>query len=289
MSIMIIIIILNYSIRIAVIWWFLFTLIQIGSAWLLYHFTGELVTLATGLLLIFMLFMGQSIMEWSLVKKQSYRIYQVFKDYLPDTVLSQLVINPKANLLVPQQKEVTVLFADLVDFTRMTENMSTAEAAGLTRHVLSLLTEAIHRANGTLDKYMGDAVMAFWNAPLTQANHRLLAIESALYMRNAIDELNNHRIKEGKTPLALHVGINTGEALVGDLGTEWRHAYTVLGDAVNVAQRLMMLASSLETDIVLGQATALGNRGLFISKGNHQLTGRRQLEEVFVIPITHKV
>jgi adenylate cyclase len=104
-------------------------------------------------------------------------------------------------------------------------------------------------------------------------------------MRNAIDELNNHRIKEGKTPLAIHVGINTGEALVGDLGTEWRHAYTVLGDAVNVAQRLMVLAGQLGTDIVVGQEAALGANNL-ISIGEAHLPGREHLESVFVIPVT---
>lgn len=289
MTAMLAAIILHYSIRIAVIWWFILTLTQVAVALLIYQFTGALIVLVTGLLLLLILFVSQSIIEWSLVKKQSYRIYQLFKDYLPDAVLSQLVKNTDASLLAPQQKEVTVLFADLVDFTRMTETMPTTEAVALTRQVLSLLTEKIHHANGTLDKYMGDAVMAFWNAPLNQANHRALAIKTALSMRDAMQTLNERRKQQAKPPLAIHVGINTGEALVGDLGTEWRHAYTVLGDSINVAQRLMVLAHALETDIVIGQETASCCCEKLLSKGHHKLSGRTQLEEVFVIPVTYKV
>jgi adenylate cyclase len=288
-TMMMAIVILRYSIRIAVIWWLLFIMLEVCLAVAIYQITGELVALATGIVLLLLLFVSQSLMEWSLVKKQSYRIYQLFKDYLPDTVLSQLLKNTDESLLIPQQKEVTVLFADLVDFTRMTETMPTAEAAALTRQVLSLLTEAVHQTHGTLDKYMGDAVMAFWNAPLAQENHRALAIESALLMRDAMQRLNGQRSKEKKIPLAIHVGINTGEALVGDLGTEWRHAYTALGDSINVAQRFMMLAHTIGTDIVIGQATATCCSGKLLSKGQHKLSGRTQLEEVFVIPITYKV
>lgn len=288
-TMMMAIVILRYSIRIAVIWWLLFIMLEVCLAVAIYQITGELVALATGIVLLLLLFVSQSLMEWSLVKKQSYRIYQLFKDYLPDTVLSQLLKNTDESLLIPQQKEVTVLFADLVDFTRMTETMPTAEAAALTRQVLSLLTEAVHQTHGTLDKYMGDAVMAFWNAPLAQENHRALAIESALLMRDAMQRLNGQRSKEKKIPLAIHVGINTGEALVGDLGTEWRHAYTALGDSINVAQRFMMLAHTIGTDIVIGQATATCCSEKLLSKGQHKLSGRTQLEEVFVIPITYKV
>lgn len=288
LTMMMAVIILRYSIRIAVFWWLIFSLLEVGFATLIYRLSGELMPVASGIVVLSLLFVSQSIMEWSLVKKQSHRIYQLFKDYLPETVLSQLVKNANARLLEPQQREVTVLFADLVDFTRMTESMPTAEAVALTRQVLSLLTEAIHHTQGTLDKYMGDAVMAFWNAPLAQDNHRALAIESAQLMRAFMSQLNEQRKQEGKAALAIHVGINTGEALVGDLGTEWRHAYTALGDSINVAQRLMVLAHELATDIVIGQETASCCPQKLISRGQHALSGRRQLEEVFVIPVTDK-
>lgn len=279
-------IIANFSIRLAIIWWLFFSVTHVIFTWIIYVHFGELVSVAGGLLFIFVLFITQSILEWSLVKKQSHLIYQLFKDYLPETVLTQVAKNPDASLLAPQQKEVTILFADLVGFTRMTESMSTAEAAALTREVLSILTESIHLTDGTVDKYMGDAVMAFWNAPLNQPEHRNLAIKAALLMRSSISTLNKRRAEELKPLLEIHVGINTGEVLVGDLGTEWRHAYTVLGDAVNVAQRLMIVAHDLETDIVIGRATASCCYERLVSKGRCHLTGRKQLEEVFVMPVT---
>lgn len=279
-------IIASFSIRLAIIWWLFFSVTHVIFTWIIYVHFGELVSVAGGLLFIFVLFITQSILEWSLVKKQSHLIYQLFKDYLPETVLTQVAKNPDASLLAPQQKEVTILFADLVGFTRMTESMSTAEAAALTREVLSILTESIHLTDGTVDKYMGDAVMAFWNAPLNQPEHRNLAIKAALLMRSSISTLNKRRAEELKPLLEIHVGINTGEVLVGDLGTEWRHAYTVLGDAVNVAQRLMIVAHDLETDIVIGRATASCCYERLVSKGRCHLTGRKQLEEVFVMPVT---
>lgn len=281
-------VIMNYSIWVAVITWVFLSFLQIIFALMIYQYFNGLVPLSTSLLLLLLLFVAQSIMEWSIVKKESYRIYTLFKDYLPDAVLAQLSKNPSSKWLTPQHREVTVLFADLVDFTRMTESMPTTEAAALTREVLSLLTQAIHNHQGTLDKYMGDAVMAFWNAPLDQVDHRLLAIKAAIAMRASMTRLNQQRSAEGKPLLAIHVGINTGEALVGDLGTEWRHAYTVLGDAINVAQRLMTIANELNTDIVIGQETASCCASELTSKGLRQLTGRVQSVEVFVISVTDK-
>ncbi|MCI4410369.1 MAG: adenylate/guanylate cyclase domain-containing protein [Thiotrichales bacterium] len=227
----------------------------------------------------------QATLEWALVRRQSLRLYQLFKDYLPANVLQQLVRNPDAALLSPQQREVTVLFADIVGFTTMTERLSTQAAASLTRQVLSLLTKAVYEANGTLDKYMGDALMAFWNAPLSQANHRQLAVQAAQAMRSAMYKLNQQRVLIGLAPIRIRIGINTGEVLVGDLGTQWRHAYTVLGDAVNVAQRLMVAAAQLGEDVMIGEATAEELPNL-TSVGEVFLLGREKRVQAFVISVT---
>lgn len=229
--------------------------------------------------------MSQSALEWSLVKLQSQRIYRLFQDYLPPHLLKQALTQPDERMLLPQQRRVTVLFADIAGFTTMTEQLPTAEAAALTRHILSLLTQAVYAQDGTLDKYMGDALMAFWNAPLDQHDHPKRAAQAALDMREKLSELNHNRALLGLAPIHVRIGINSGDVLVGDLGTQWRHAYTVLGDAVNVAQRLMVAAGKLGVDIAIGEAATEGVCGLE-SVGEMYLAGRERAEHVFVIPVT---
>lgn len=245
----------------------------------------QLPDIALPILIMLFWLASQSALEWSLVKRQSQRIYRLFEDYLPPHLLKQAIAQPDERMLLPQQRRVTILFADIAGFTGMTEQLPTEEAAQLTRHILSLLTKAVYDQDGTLDKYMGDALMAFWNAPLNQADHAKLAVDAALSMRSKIQQLNEIRAKDGLTSIHIRIGINTGDVLVGDLGTQWRHAYTVLGDAVNVAQRLMMASTQLGVDIAIGESAA---QGLDNSKdvGEMHLQGRTRLERVFVIPIT---
>jgi adenylate cyclase len=228
---------------------------------------------------------SQSALEWSLIKLQSQRIYRLFQDYLPPHLLKQALTQPDERMLLPQQRRVTVLFADIAGFTTMTEQMPTAEAAALTRHILSLLTQAVYAQDGTLDKYMGDALMAFWNAPLDQHDHAQRAAQAALLMREKLYELNHNRALLGLAPIHVRIGINSGDVLVGDLGTQWRHAYTVLGDAVNVAQRLMVAAGQLGVDIAIGEAAIEGVQRVE-SIGDMYLPGRERMERVFVIPVT---
>jgi adenylate cyclase len=229
---------------------------------------------------------AQSGLEWSVSRHQAQRLVTLFRDYVPETVLSQLVNNQSdQSVLFPQQKEITVLFADIAGFTTMTEKMPAFEVAQLTREILSVLTRIVHEEQGTLDKYMGDALMAFWNAPLTQHDHRQRAVRAAINMRHALGSMNALRGQKGLPPINIRIGINTGDALVGDLGTEWRHAYTALGDSVNVAQRLMVLAGQLGVDIALGAATA-EDISEAQSIGEAHLPGRERLESVFVMPIT---
>lgn len=219
-------------------------------------------------------------LEWTLVRRHAYRLYHLFKDYLPSSVLQQLSHHPDPSLLQPQQRVVTILFADIVGFTRMTEAMPTQEAAELTRQILSIFTQAVYHNQGTLDKYMGDSVMAFWNAPLPQTDHRQWAVQAARDIRQRMFELNQLRQDHGLPKIVIHIGINTGEVLVGDLGTQWRHAYTVLGDAVNVAQRLMSAATEYHTDVAMGMETAKAIDGA-IPLGTCRLQGRQQIEFIF--------
>ncbi len=249
----------------------------------------ELPDMGSPILFVLLWFLAHSALEWSLVRRKSEQMYQLFRDYLPPHLLTQVVKHAERDVLTPKHQDVTVLFADISGFTKMTESMSTPEVVQLTRRVLSLLTEAVYETDGTLDKYMGDALMAFWNAPVAQPNHRSLAVQAALKMREALQQLNEARDALDQPPIVVRIGINTGDVLVGDLGTKWRHAYTVMGDTVNIAQRLMLVAGQLTTDIVIGEKTA-GSLQIMMPTlmpiGAVRLLGKEQPVSVFVIPIT---
>jgi adenylate cyclase len=273
------------GVLLGVVWSLCVSVVWLGWVGVDYRSGGVLPDIALPVFALLLWLVMQALLEWALVRRQSARLYNLFKDYLPNNVLQQLVKSPDEALLLPRQREVTVLFADIVGFTTMTEQMRTQDAAQLTRQILSLLTQAVHDSQGTLDKYMGDALMAFWNAPLDQPTHRAQAIAAALKMRAAIAQLNQQRKKQGLAPIRVRIGINTGEVLVGDLGTQWRHAYTVLGDAVNVAQRLMVVAAQLGEDVVVGEHAAEEVTGLSCL-GEVFVPGREKREVIFVIPIT---
>jgi adenylate cyclase len=178
------------------------------------------------------------------------------------------------------EHEVSVLFADLGGFTALAEAWSAAEAV----HVLNLIFERwtadVFAQEGTLDKYIGDAVMAVFGAPLRQADHARRAVATALAMRRSLVEFNQARPLE--QPLTVRIGINSGRVIAGDIGSPRRRAYTVIGDAVNIASRLEAHVAQ-PGEIVIGQATFQHVQGLYAcdALGPVQLRGKRQVVEAY--------
>jgi adenylate cyclase len=159
--------------------------------------------------------------------------------YLSPQVASRIIAFTDAQgaeFGVPEVREVTVLFADIVGFTTMSEKMSPAAVALLLNDYLSRMTEVIFRYEGTLDKYIGDAIMAVFGAPLDMPDHAERAIRTALEMQERLGEWNSEH-KEGPS-LRIRIGINSGKALAGEIGSINKKEYTVLGDTVNTASRL---------------------------------------------------
>src|SRR5262249_23515961 len=137
-----------------------------------------------------------------------------------------------------QRRELTILFSDIKDFTSISEALRPAEIAAQLSEYLNSVTEAIVEESGTVDKYIGDAVMAFWGAPLELKNHAAAACRAALRAQKRIKELNASWAAEGRPAFCTRIGINTGEVIVGNMGSEQRLNYTVIGDPVNLASRL---------------------------------------------------
>ncbi len=168
-------------------------------------------------------------------EQEKHRIKELFQRYVAPTVVNRLLSDPRQVALGGERREVTVLFADIRGYTALAEQMPPEKLVALLNEYLALMTAAIFQYEGTLDKFMGDAVVAFFNAPEPQADHALRAVRTAQAMQAAI--LNHRQQRPHETPISYGIGIHTGDAVVGNIGAQVMN-YTVIGDAVNVAQRL---------------------------------------------------
>jgi adenylate cyclase len=187
-----------------------------------------------------------------------------------------------ATLGVPEEREVTVLFADIVGFTRLSESMSAPAVALILNDYLSRMTEVIFKYEGTLDKFIGDAIMAVFGAPLDMPDHAARAIKTALEMRERLEEFNAER-KEGPH-LKIRIGINSGKAVAGEIGSINKKEYTVLGDTVNVASRLESSVATPMT-IVIGENTEAMIRDEFDCRflGAKELKGKEKVVSAYEV------
>jgi adenylate cyclase len=196
-------------------------------------------------------------------------VSEAFSRYLSPDLVAQLARNPTALRLGGERKTLSILFCDVRGFTTLSETLKDQpeQLTTLINRLLDPLSGAVLAEGGTIDKYMGDCVMAFWNAPLPSPDHPLRAVNAALRMIMAVAALNEElRVESGADApgFAVGVGINTGDCVVGNVGSRWRYDYSVLGDAVNLASRLEGLSKEYGVSIILGPATAEAVRDHFV-------------------------
>jgi adenylate cyclase len=189
-------------------------------------------------------------------------VISLFGQYVAPQLVERMAFDPDNYPLESQNKELTILFADIRGFTRMAENMEPQQLRDYLNRFLTSMTEVIHAYNGTVDKYIGDAVMAFWGAPVDDPRHADHAVAAAIAMQQEVARLNREFAALGWPPLTVGIGINTGVVRVGDMGSRLRRAYTVIGDAVNLAARLEGLSKKYDLPIVIGDATRRAVRGI---------------------------
>lgn len=181
---------------------------------------------------------------------------QLFGRYVPPELVSKMSENPESYTMDGQAREITVLFSDVRGFTTISESMEPKELTKLMNEFLTVLSKVIRVDYlGTIDKYMGDCVMAFWNAPFEDAEHPKRAVHAALAMQKAMKDLRPTLIEHGWPIIEIGVGINTGRATVGDMGSIYRKAYTVMGDSVNLGSRLEGLTRRYGVEILVGEGT----------------------------------
>jgi adenylate cyclase len=236
----------------------------IGVSW--YLFTQEKLLIDFTYPLLSSLLIYLTLVFTNYIREQAQRrqIRSAFSQYLSPTLVEQLAQSPEKLVLGGEQRDMTIMFSDVRGFTTISE-IYKDDPQGLTalmNRFLTPLTNAIIDRKGTIDKYMGDAIMAFWNAPLNDATHELNACEAALDMLDCVEQLNRVRAEEAKSgsvpflPLQIGVGINTGRCVVGNMGSDLRFDYSVLGDSVNLASRLEGQCKSYGLPIIIGSKTA---------------------------------
>ena len=187
--------------------------------------------------------------------KQRRFIKTAFTQYLSPSVINQLLINPDKLKLGGEKRRISMFFSDIQGFTSISEPLSPEQLTDLLNKYLSEMSDIILKNNGTIDKYEGDAIIAFWNAPLDTNNHELKAIETAIECQKRLDELNPEFTKISGHPLFTRIGINTGDAVVGNMGSSKRFDYTMFGDSVNLASRLEGLNKEFGTKILCTEET----------------------------------
>jgi adenylate cyclase len=231
----------------------------------------------------------------SFVREQAQRrqIRSAFAQYMSPVLVEQLAQAPEKLVLGGEQREMTIMFSDVRGFTTISETYKN-DPQGLTRlmnRFLTPLTNAILARKGTIDKYMGDAIMAFWNAPLDDKEHQLNACEAALDMLERVDTLNQEREREAQEqsrpfiPLNVGVGLNTGTCVVGNMGSDLRFDYSVLGDSVNLASRLEGQSKEYGFPIIVGSRTAMAVKDHFaiLELDFIMVKGKKEPEVIYAI------
>lgn len=186
------------------------------------------------------------------------RINAVFDQYLPPAHIQRLLDDPGSVSLAGEKKQLSVLFCDIRSFTAISEQMSAQELKLWLNQYFSVMTQAIQAHDGTIDKYVGDMVMAFWGAPLAEPAHASKSIRAAFAMLHALEQLNHQFHAAGKPVARIGIGIHTGEMNVGDMGSDFRRSYTVIGDAVNLGSRLEGLTKFYGVPLLVSEDTKAG-------------------------------
>lgn len=214
-------------------------------------------------------------------QKAFYR--HAFKHYLSPAVIDRLLEDPSRLELGGERRELTIFFSDLHGFSSISERLDPQELTTLLNDYLSDMTDIILEEEGTVDKYEGDAIIAFWNAPLDQPDHALRACRAALRCRQRLQERREEFLQRAGSPIRMRIGINTGTVVVGNMGSRQRFDYTVLGDAANLASRLEGANKAFGTTILVAESTWLQAGGRVPGReiGLVRVVGRRTPVRVF--------
>jgi adenylate cyclase len=265
--------------------------VALATSWFAFKDAHLLLDPVYPITVLVMVYFIASILGYLRTEVRQHEIRSAFSRYMSPHYVAELARNPEKLVLGGEAKVLTVMFCDIRGFTAMSEGLTPHELTHLMNSFTSPMTEIITEAHGTIDKYIGDCIMAFWNAPLDDPNHAKNAVRAAQQIRHKLIDLNRElqasAEKSGKPfhELRVGIGINTGECVVGNFGSEQRFNYSLLGDPVNLASRLEGLCKLYAVDLVIGEETAemLGDPTL-LELDLVAVKGKSQAVKVFTLP-----
>ncbi len=246
---------------------------------------GLLLDATYPLLALLVIYLLQTVLKYRREEAQRRQIKGTFEQYLSPTLVGQLADHPEQLTLGGEQKELTLLFSDIRGFTTLSEGFAAEELTNFINEYLTPMTDIILEQQGTIDKYMGDAIMAFWNAPLDVPNHAQQSVTAALIMLEKLAEMNNTWQQKGMPKIDVGIGIHTGESCVGNMGSDQRFDYTVLGDAVNLASRLEGSSKYYGLPLIISSDTVaqLDENLVTIPIDRVQVKGKTEPVDVFTV------
>jgi len=274
--------------RLSAAWGFLFTLFllegYIASNYLLFR-SGWQTELFYPMAEVVLVYLGITVHRFLSEEKERARIRRAFESYVAPAVVHDILKHPDRLRLGGERREITILFSDIRGFTTMSEELAPEALVRLLHDFLNPMSNIIINQGGTIDKYMGDAIMALFGAPLEQPGHALHACRAALEMVSTLERLNQAWEALGRPPLAVGVGVNTGVAAVGNMGSDRLFDYTAVGDNVNLASRLEGLNKYYKTSVLISQSTAEAlDGGLIVRDVDRvKVKGKAQASGIFEI------
>lgn len=259
-------------------------------SWLVYVRSGFLFDPVYPSLALLLLYTASTLLNYTGAERSRARVHAAFAHYMAPALVDELASHPDKLKLGGETREVTLLFADVRGFSKISEGMDAEALVHFVNRIFTPLSAVILAERGTIDKFIGDAVMAFWNAPLDDADHARNACRAALHMIAELKRLNAVWAAEATTqgiqPAAVRIGIglNTGKCCVGNLGSPQRFDYSIIGDAVNTASRLQVATKTYGVPIIAGAATASAAADFaFLEIDSVMLTGKERPERIFAL------
>jgi len=198
------------------------------------------------------------LLNYLAARERASQTRRMFSQYVPPEVVAELVEHPHLLKLGGEERALTLMFTDLANFTGMSEHLSAPATVEVLTEYFNTMTDIIHRHGGTVDKFIGDAVMAFWGAPLPDTRHAEHAVRAAIEMQAAMQAMTERLLARGLPRIAMRIGLHSGSAVVGNVGSRTRFSYTAIGDTVNLAARLEGANKAFGSGILLSDATAQG-------------------------------
>lgn len=251
----------------------------------LFSAQGLILNLVYPLSMMLIMYMSITVYRYFLESRQKRFIREAFSHYLAPSVVERLIASPESLVLGGEERMITAFFSDLQGFTSISEKMKPTELVDLLNRFLTEMTDIIHRYEGTVDKFEGDAIIAFFGAPNTVENHGAVACKSAVDMQKRLAILREVWRKEGLPDLRMRIGVCTGPAVVGNMGSKNRMDYTMIGDTVNTASRLEGLNKVYGIDMLVSETTAKAAQGVVATREIDAISavGKRKPVTVFQI------